>query len=67
MIINMFDPDLIIFGGHLAALDQLHQNVPRKWPGYFLVEHNETELQNTTQNAFTFAKGAACLANDLSL
>ena len=64
MIINMFDPDVIILGGRLASLDRLYQNVPRKWPGYLLVELNETKLQQANQDAFTLAKGAACLAID---
>ena len=64
MIINMFDPDMIIIGGRLAGLDRLYQNVPRKWPGYLLVERNETKLQRANQDAFTLAKGAACLAID---
>ena len=64
MIINMFDPDVIFLGGRLAGLDRLYRNVPRKWPGYLLVEHNETKLQKANQDAFTLAKGAACLAID---
>jgi predicted NBD/HSP70 family sugar kinase len=44
MIINMFDPDVIFLGGRLAGLDRLYQNVPRKWPGYLLVERNEDEI-----------------------
>jgi len=60
----MFDPDVIVLGGRLAGLDRLYQNVPRKWPGYLLVERNETKLQNANQDAFTLAKGTACLATD---
>jgi predicted NBD/HSP70 family sugar kinase len=59
MIINMFDPDVIFLGGRLAGLDRLYQNVPRKWPGYLLVERNETKLQKANQDAFTLTKGAA--------
>jgi predicted NBD/HSP70 family sugar kinase len=62
MIINMFDPDVVILGGRLAGLDRLYQNVPRKWPGYLLVERNETKLQKANQDVFTLTKGAACLA-----
>ena len=64
MIINMFDPDVIILGGRLADPDRLYQNAPRKWPGYLLVERNEKKLQKANQNAFTLAKGAARLAID---
>jgi len=64
MVINIFDPDMIILGVSLAYLDRLYQNVPRKWPGYLLVERNETKLQKANQDAFTLAKGAASLATD---
>ena len=67
MIINMFDPDVIILGGRLAGLDRLYQNVPRKWPGYLLVERNETKLQKANQDVFTLARGAACLAIDSAI
>ena len=64
MIISMFDPGVIILGGRLAGLDRLYQNVPRKCPGYLMVERNETTLQKANQNAFALAKGTACLAID---
>ena len=64
MIINMFDPDVIFLGGRLAGLDRLYQNVPRKWPGYLLVERNETKLQKANQDTFTLAKRKACLTID---
>jgi hypothetical protein len=38
--------------------------VPRKWPGYLLVERNETKLQKTNHTSFRRAKGAASLATD---
>jgi hypothetical protein len=53
---------VIILGGRHADLDRLDQNVPRKWPGYLLVERNETKLQKPNQNTFTLAKGKAYLA-----
>jgi fructokinase len=64
MVINIFDPDVIILGASLARLDRLYQNVPRKWPGYLLVERNETKLQKTNHTSFRLAKGAASLATD---
>ena len=62
MISNMFDPDVIILGGRLAGLDRLCNNVLRKWPGFLMVERNETRLQKANQDTYTWAKGAACLA-----
>jgi len=65
-IINMFDPDVIILGGRLANLERLYQTLPRKWPGYLLVERSETKLRKAGQDEFTLAKGAACFAADRS-
>ena len=60
----MLDPDVIFLGGRLAGLDRFCQNVPCKWPGYLLIERKKTKLQKANQDAFTLAKGAACLATD---
>jgi len=34
LIINLFDPHIIVLGGKLACYDRLYVNIPRKWPGY---------------------------------
>ena len=60
-IINMFDPDVIILGGRVAELKRLYTNVPRKWPGYLLVEQSETQLLKASNSQFALARGAACL------
>ena len=60
-IINMFDPNVIILGGRLAELNRLYLNVPRKWPGYLLIERSPTQLLKASNAPFTLAQGAACL------
>ena len=61
-IINMFDPDVIILGGSIAELNRLYSNVPRKWPGYLLIERSKTRLLKASHAPFALAKGAAWLA-----
>ncbi len=61
-IINMFDPEVIILGGRIAELNRLYLNVPRKWPGYLLIKQSETKLLKATNDPFSLAQGAACLA-----
>ena len=61
-IINMFDPDVIILGGRIAELNRLYLNVPRKWPGYLLIEQSKTQLLKASYAPFSLAKGAAWLA-----
>ena len=60
-IINMFDPDVIILGGRVAELKRLYLNVPRKWPGYLLIECSKTKLFKASDAPFTLAQGAALL------
>ena len=60
-VINMFDPDVIILGGRIAELKRLYLNVPRKWPGYLLMERSETKLLQASTVPFALAQGAAWL------
>ena len=60
-IINMFDPDVIILGGRIAELKRLYLNVPRKWPGYLLMERSQTKLLQASTAPFALAQGAAWL------
>ena len=60
-IINMFDPNVIILGGRIAELNRLYLNVPRKWPGYLLIENSETQLLKAKNAPFALAQGAASL------
>ena len=60
-IINMFDPDVIILGGRVSELNRLYSTVPRKWPGYLLIEHSKTKLLQASTAPFALARGAAWL------
>lgn len=60
-IINMFDPNVIILGGRISELNRLYLNVPRKWPGYLLIERSPTQLLKASNAPFALAQGAACL------
>ena len=63
-IINMFDPEMIVLGGQLAALDRLYVNVPRKWPGYLLAARAQTRLIRASQTKSVLARGAALIARN---
>ena len=60
-IINMLDPNVIILGGRIAELNRLNLNVPRKWPGYLLIERSPTQLLKESNAPFALAQGATCL------
>jgi fructokinase len=63
-IINMFDPETIVFGGTLSKLTRLYVNVPRKWPGYLFEKGTRTRLLRATQAELSLARGGACLVED---
>ena len=61
-IINMFDPNVNIFGRRFAKLSRLYLNVPRKWSGYLLIENSVTQLTRATEDPFALARGSARIA-----
>ena len=61
-IINMFDPNVNIFGRRFAKLNRLYLNVPRKWSGYLLIENSVTQLMRATEDPFALARGSARIA-----
>ena len=44
MIINIFDPEVIVLGGGLSNIERLYTNVPRKFPGYVFSKQISTRL-----------------------
>ena len=64
-IINMFDPEVIIFGGRLATLDRLYSTVPCKWPGYLLAQRANTKLAKHSIKTRLLARGATCFAETI--
>ena len=61
LVINLIDPEHIILGGRLAALDRMAQNIPRKWPGYCDVRPITTTLTVLHDYQAAVLSGA-CLA-----
>ena len=62
-ITSMFEPYIIILGGRIAELNRLYVNVPRKWPGYLLIERSETQLLKASDATFALAQAAALLVS----
>ena len=58
-IINMFDPDVIILGGRIAELNRLYLNVPRKWPGYLLIEQSKHKAPKSKPRPVCIGKGCS--------
>ena len=58
MLINMLDPNIITLAGHLAGLDRLYVNVPRKWPGYTFSGKSATRLVRAARGEDAILAGA---------
>jgi len=60
-VINLLDPDVIVVGGGLSALDRLYENVPRLWRGFAYAEEPRTRLVRAAHGAESGVRGAAML------
>jgi fructokinase len=60
-VINLLDPDVIVVGGGLSALDRLYANVPRLWRGFAYVPEPRTRLVRAMHGAESGVRGAAML------
>jgi fructokinase len=62
MIINILDPDVIVLGGGLSALNRLYINVPKHWDEYiFSPQPVRTKLLQATHGGESGVRGAARL------
>lgn len=61
MIINIFDPEVIVLGGGLSNIQRLYTNVPRKWPGYVFSKQISTKLLPPEFGDSSGVRGAAHL------
>ena len=61
MIINIFDPEVIVLGGGLSNIQRLYTNVPRKWPGYVFSKKIITRLLPPKFGDSSGVRGAAHL------
>ncbi len=60
-IINVLDPDAIVLGGGLSAIDRLYTDVPRQWTKYVFSDRVETELLPPKFGDASGVRGAAWL------
>ena len=58
LMINLFDPDMIILGGPLVQMDRMFENIPRKWPGYVNGPAPRTQIRPAMLGEEAILKGA---------
>lgn len=60
-IINVLDPDTIVFGGGLSNLDRIYKNVPTLLPKYVFSDSVTTKLTRALHGDSSGVRGAAWL------
>ena len=60
-VINILDPDVIVFGGGISNLQRLYANVPALWRPYIFSDHVATRLLPPVHGDSSGVRGAAWL------
>ena len=60
-LINILDPDAIVFGGGLSNIDRLYKNVPKQWLQYIFSDSCDTVLLKHHHGDSSGVRGAAWL------
>ena len=61
VVINVLDPDAIVVGGGLSALDGVYRGVPRRLPRYVFSDTVRTPIRAPRHGAASGVRGAAWL------
>ena len=61
MVINVLDPDAIVLGGGLSAIDAAYVEVPRRWGRHVFSDRVDTALLRPVHGDDSGVFGAACL------
>jgi fructokinase len=60
-VINLLDPDAIVFGGGLSNAERLYRNVPKHWGRYVYSDSVATPLLKAKHGDASGVRGAARL------
>jgi fructokinase len=60
-IINVIDPDTIVVGGGLSAIDRIYAGVPALWAQWVFSDHVATRLVRAKHGDASGVRGAAWL------
>ncbi len=60
-IINMIDPEMIVFGGGLSNIETIYHLVPRMLPDHVFTDQPRTRISAPRFGDASGARGAACL------
>jgi len=60
-VINLLDPDVIVFGGGMSNIERLYANVPRLWDPFVFSDRVDTRLVRALHGDSSGVRGAAWL------
>jgi len=60
-VINLLDPDVIVFGGGLSNIERLYTNIPQKWGAWVFSDRVDTRLARNVHGDSSGVRGAAWL------
>jgi fructokinase len=60
-VINILDPDVIVVGGGLSAIDRIYANVPERWGDWVFSDRVATRLVRASHGDASGVRGAAWL------
>ncbi len=61
VVINLFDPEVIVLGGGLSKLDRLYHQVPARWGTFIFSDQVVTRLRPASHGDASGVRGAAWL------
>ena len=60
-VINLLDPDVIVLGGGVSNIEELYQEIPRRWSRYVFSDRIDTRLVRNRHGDSSGVRGAAFL------
>lgn len=64
MVVNILDPDVIVFGGGLSKIEQIYTHLPARLAQYAAVPTTRTKIVENSYGDSSGVRGAAWLWND---
>ncbi len=64
-VINVLDPEVIVLGGGLSNIDNLYEEVPKRWGKYIFSDEVNTKLVKNTFGDSSGVRGAAYLTQNM--
>ena len=61
LVINIYDPDIIVLGGGVSNIERIYEDVPKIWNQWIFSDKNFTKLKKAMHGDSSGVRGAAWL------